>query len=241
MCILIEINHKNNHVKIKCENGHNNEMNIDSFISIYQSFKYSCDKCKNELTSKYYYCSKCKELLCDSCMKKTINDEINKEHIFLNEISVNFICDIHKKRFVNFCKNCQKNCCKKCSAEHSSHELLLIKNEIRDNNYILQIEKMLEKEKEIIDGVEIKYPRTVFKNQNQNLLKNFNRLISLRKKEYQLKNKILKIYKDSISQIDKNINENNLDLSISSISSSNGIGDNPNNFLMNFYFLKNIN
>ena len=241
MCILIEINHKNNHVKIKCENGHNNEMNIDSFISIYQSFKYSCDKCKNELTSKYYYCSKCKELLCDSCMKKTINDEINKEHIFLNEISVNFICDIHKKRFVNFCKNCQKNCCKKCSAEHSSHELLLIKNEIRDNNYILQIEKMLEKEKEIIDNIEIKYPRTIFKNQNQNLLKNFNRLISLRKKEYQLKNKILKIYKDSISQIDKNINENNLDLSISSISSSNGIGDNPNNFLMNFYFLKNIN
>ena len=100
---------------------------------------------------------------------------------------------------------------------------------------------MLEKEKEIIDNIEIKYPRTIFKNQNQNLLKNFNRLISLRKKEYQLKNKILKIYKDSISQIDKNINENNLDLSISSISSSNGIGDNPNNFLMNFYFLKNIN
>ena len=36
MCILIQINPKNNRVKIKCENGHDNEINIDSFSSIYQ-------------------------------------------------------------------------------------------------------------------------------------------------------------------------------------------------------------
>ena len=120
-------------------------------------------------------------------MNKAANNEINKGHIFLNEANINFICDIHKKRFVNFCINCQKNCCKKCSAEHSSHELLLIKNEIRDDNYILQIDNMLDKEKEIIDNIEVKYPQSIFKNTNQNLLKIFNRLISLRKKEYQLK------------------------------------------------------
>ena len=242
MCILIEINHKNNHVKIKCENGHNNEMNIDSFISIYQLFKYSCDKCKKELISKYYYCYKCKELFCETCMNKAANNEINKGHIFLNEANINFICDIHKKRFVNFCINCQKNCCKKCSAEHSSHELLLIKNEIRDDNYILQIDNMLDKEKEIIDNIEVKYPQSIFKNTNQNLLKIFNRLISLRKKEYQLKNKILKIYKDCISKINDNINENKLDTNLNfSNLSINSIRDNPNNFLMNYYFLKNVN
>ena len=242
MCILIEINHKNNHVKIKCENGHINEMNIDSFMSIYQLFKYSCDKCKNELTSKYYYCYKCKELFCETCMNKAINNEANKGHIFLNETNINFICDIHKKRFVNFCINCQKNCCKKCSAEHSTHELLLIKNEIRDNDHILQIENMINKEKEIIDNIEVKYPPSIFKNRNQNLLKIFNRLISLRKKEYLLKNKILKIYKDCIRKINHYVNENksdnNLDISISSI---NSMGDNPNNFLMNYYFLKSVN
>ena len=242
MCILIEINHKNNHVKIKCENGHNKEMNIESFISIYELFKYSCDKCKNELTSKYYYCCKCKELFCDACMNKAVNDEVNKGHRFLNETNINFVCDIHKKRFVNFCNNCQKNCCKKCTAEHSSHELLLIKNEIRDNNYILQIQDMINKEKEIIDNIEEKYPTSIFKNKNQNLLKIFNKLISLRKKEYQLKNKILKNYKDYISKINNDTIEKNLDKNLDiSISSVNSIGDYPNKFLMNFYFLRNVN
>ena len=245
MCILIEINHKNNHVTIKCENGHNKEMNIESFISIYELFKYSCDKCKNELTSKYYYCCKCKELFCDACMNKAVNDEVNKGHMFLNETNINFVCDIHKKRFVNFCNNCQKNCCKKCTAEHSSHELLLIKNEIRDNNYILQIEDMINKEKEIIDNIEEKYPLSIFKNKNQKLLKIFNKLISLRKKEYQLKNKILKNYKDYLNKINNDNNdaiEKNLDQNLDiSISSVNSIGDYPNKFLMNFYFLRNVN
>ena len=113
MCILIQINPKNNRVKIKCENGHVNEMNIDSFNSIYQVFKYTCDKCKKELSSKFYYCSKCKEIFCDSCMKKNFFSENNKGHIFLDETEVNLYCEKHKKKFINFCKNCQKNLCKK--------------------------------------------------------------------------------------------------------------------------------
>ena len=70
MCILIKINPKNNHIIIQCENGHNNEMNIDSFISIYQIFKHSCDKCKQDLSKNFFYCTKCKELICNSCIKK---------------------------------------------------------------------------------------------------------------------------------------------------------------------------
>ena len=245
MCILIQINPKNNRVKIKCENGHDNEINIDSFSSIYQVFKYTCDKCKKELSSEFYYCSKCKEIFCDTCMKKNLNNEVNKCHMFLNESEVNFYCEKHKKKFVNFCKNCQKNCCRKCCLEHNTHELLLIKNEIRDNNYITRVENLLIKEKEIIDKIEQKFPLTVFKNENNNLLKTFNRLISLRKKEFQLKDKILKIYKDSIKKININLNENisetNLDISISSISSTTSIDEYPNNFLMNYYFLKSVN
>ena len=244
MCILIEINPKNNHVLIKCENGHNNEMNIDSFISIHQIFKYACDKCKKELSNKYYYCNKCKGLFCDTCKIKNIDKEINKGHTFLNESEINFFCDKHKKRFINFCKNCQKNCCKKCCVEHSSHELLLIKNEVRDNNYIIKIEEMIKKEKEIIDKIEEKYPTNIFKNKDEKLIKAFNRLISLRKKENQLKNKILNIYQKCIKKINNNITEkteDNLDISISSISSTTNTAEYPNNFLMNFYFLKSIN
>jgi len=243
MCILIQINPKNNRVKIKCENGHVNEMNIDSFNSIYQVFKYTCDKCKKELSSKFYYCSKCKEIFCDTCMKKNLNIEINKGHIFLDETEVNLYCEKHKKKFINFCKNCQKNLCKKCCSEHNTHELLLIKNEIRDDNNISRIEKMIIKEKEIIDKIEQKYPLAIFKNQN-NLLKTFNRLISLRKKEYQLKDKILKIYQDCIHKLNINLNENksseNSDNTITSISSTISIGEYPNNFLMNYYFLKSL-
>ena len=243
MCILIQINPKNNRVKIKCENGHVNEMNIDSFNSIYQVFKYTCDKCKKELSSKFYYCSKCKEIFCDTCMKKNLNIEINKGHIFLDETEVNLYCEKHKKKFINFCKNCQKNLCKKCCSEHNTHELLLIKNEIRDDNNISRIEKMVIKEKEIIDQIEQKYPLAIFKNQN-NFLKTFNRLISLRKKEYYLKDKILKIYQDCIQKLNINLNENksneNSDNTITSISSTISIGEYPNNFLMNYYFLKSL-
>jgi len=243
MCILIQINPKNNRVKIKCENGHVNEMNIDSFNSIYQVFKYTCDKCKKELSSKFYYCSKCKEIFCDTCMKKNLNIEINKGHIFLDETEVNLYCEKHKKKFINFCKNCQKNLCKKCCSEHNTHELLLIKNEIRDDNNISRIEKMVIKEKEIIDQIEQKYPLAIFKNQN-NFLKTFNRLISLRKKEYYLKDKILKIYQDCIQKLNTNLNDNksneNSDNTITSISSTISIGEYPNNFLMNYYFLKSL-
>ena len=248
MCILIKINPKNNLVQIKCENGHDNEINIDSFDSIYQVFKYTCDRCKKDLSSKFYYCSQCKELICNICMEKYFNNEINKGHLILNESEVNFYCEKHKKKFINFCKNCQKNCCKKCCSEHNSHELLLIKNEIRDNNYISKIEKMIIQEKEIIDKIEQKFPLNIFKNENPNLLKAFNRLISLRKKEYHLKDKILKIYQDFLKIIsNNNLSENiaekngNLDASISSISSTTSMGEYPENFLMNFYFLKSVN
>ena len=248
MCILIKINPKNNLVQIKCENGHDNEINIDSFDSIYQVFKYTCDRCKKDLSSKFYYCSQCKELICNICIEKYFNNEINKGHLILNESEVNFYCEKHKKKFINFCKNCQKNCCKKCCSEHNSHELLLIKNEIRDNNYISKIEKMIIQEKEIIEKIEQKFPQNIFKNENPNLLKAFNRLISLRKKEYHLKDKILKIYQDFIKIIsNNNLSENiaekngNLDASISSISSTTSMGEFPENFLMNFYFLKSVN
>ena len=248
MCILIQINPKNNLVQIKCENGHDNEINIDSFDSIYQVFKYTCDRCKKDLSSKFYYCSQCKELICNICIEKYFNNEINKGHLILNESEVNFYCEKHKKKFINFCKNCQKNCCKKCCSEHNSHELLLIKNEIRDNNYISKIEKMIIQEKEIIDKIEQKFPLNIFKNENPDLLKAFNRLISLRKKEYHLKDKILKIYQDFLKIIsNNNLSENiaekngNLDASISSISSTTSMGEYPENFLMNFYFLKSVN
>ena len=233
MCVLIQINPKNNLIKIKCENGHENEINIDSFNSIYQTYKYTCDKCKKIISSKYFYCNKCKELYCDSCAKKNLISEVNKGHIFLNETEVNFFCYKHKKKFVNFCKNCQKNCCKKCCIEHNTHELLLIKNEIRDNAHISQIAKMINKEKELIEEIEKKFPLSIFKDKNKDLLNVFKRLISLRKKENQLKQEILNKYLDFL----KKININNT----TNISSTTNIGEVPSNFLMNYYFLKSVN
>ena len=106
---------------------------------------------------------------------------------------------------------------------------------------------MIIQEKEIIEKIEQKFPQNIFKNENPNLLKAFNRLISLRKKEYHLKDKILKIYQDFLKIIsNNNLSENiaekngNLDASISSISSTTSMGEYPENFLMNFYFLKSV-
>ena len=246
MCVLIIINPKNNHVKISCENGHSNEMNIESFVQIYKFFKYICDKCKKELSTKFYYCSQCKELFCEFCLKRMVELTKHKEHIFLSEKEVNFFCTNHKRKLVNFCNNCKKNCCKKCSSLHSSHELLLIKNEIREINNIVEIEKLLKKEKMIIEKIEEKYSSSFFKNQNPKYLKSFNKLLSNRKLEYQLKNKILTTYKNYINSMKTHesmpsIYDSNLDISLSSISSNISHTDYDNNFLMNYYFLKSVN
>ena len=82
---------------------------------------------------------------------------------------------------------------------------------------------MIIKKKEIIEKIEQKFPLNIFKNENPNLLKAFNKLIILRKKEYKLKDKILKIYQDCLKRINNDLNENisetnrNLDVSLSSI------------------------
>ena len=246
MCVLVKINPKNNRVSICCENGHNNEMNIESFNSIYKFFKYICDRCKKELSSQFFYCTQCKELFCEFCLKKGTEIANHKGHLFLNEREVNFFCTKHKRKLVNFCNNCKKNCCKKCTSSHSSHELLLIKNEIRDINNIEEIEKLLNKEKIIIEKIEEKYSSIFFKNQNPKYLKSFNKLLSYRKQEYQLKNKIFTIYKNYIKSIISNENnqtiyDSNLDISISSISSNASSNEYGNNFLMNYYFLKSVN
>ena len=72
MCVFVKINPKSNRVSIICENGHNNEMNIEAFSSIYKYFKYICDRCKKELSSKFFYCTQCKELFCEFCLKKIV-------------------------------------------------------------------------------------------------------------------------------------------------------------------------
>ena len=245
MCVLVKINPKNNRVSIICENGHNNEMNIESFSSIYKFFKYICDRCKKELSSKYFYCTQCKELFCDFCLKKMTEKTNHKDHLFLNEKEVNFYCTNHKRKLVNFCNICKKNCCKKCCSLHSSHELLLIKNEIRDINNIEEIEKLLNQEKIIIEKIEEKYSSTFFKNQNPKYLKSFNKLLSYRKLEYQLKNKIFIIYKNYITSLksenNQNIFDSNMDISLSSISSNLSTNEYGNDFLMNYYFLKTVN
>ena len=102
MCILIKINPENNNVTITCENGHNNKMNIASFVSIYKVFKFICDRCKKELTSKYFYCTQCKELFCEFCLQKMTEKINHKDHLFLNEREVNFYCSKHKKKIGKF-------------------------------------------------------------------------------------------------------------------------------------------
>ena len=245
MCVFVKINPKSNRVSIICENGHNNEMNIEAFSSIYKYFKYICDRCKKELSSKFFYCTQCKELFCEFCLKKMTEKASHEGHLFLSEKEVNFYCAKHKKKLVNFCNICKKNCCKKCCSLHSSHELLLIKNEIRDINNIEEIEKLLNKEKIIIEKIEEKYSSLFFKNQNTKYLKSFNKLLSYRKLEFQLKNKICSTYKNYLTSL-KNDNiqiifDSNLDISLSSISSNVSDNEYRNGFLMNYYFLKTVN
>lgn len=231
MVVLLNIDIEKNTVSIKCENGHFNEMQIESFLSLYKAFQFICIKCKREL-SNLFYCGQCRDLLCDGCLRNKNEMGIHDGHVLLNKSEVNFMCTIHKKKFINFCIKCQRNCCKKCTLIHNSHQLLLIKNEITNLNQLSQLKKLLDNENDLIEKIEEKYNFYFSKNNNEKYADSFKKLLKFRKLENKLKNKLLNDYRtyltilNKYSQFNKNEGENS---------------DNESeNNLLNYYFLKNV-
>jgi hypothetical protein len=117
----IRINISNYKIKLfECKNGHNidnillNEFYNTQYID---ESKIICNKCNenNKLKSYnniFYKCNKCKINLCPLCK---LNHD-NKHNIINYELK-DYICDIHNKEYISYCKECKKNKCIICLEE----------------------------------------------------------------------------------------------------------------------------
>ena len=154
-----------------------------------------CIECKNSNNkiNLINYCSKCKNYICNSCLKSHFQKE-NKNKNFDNYKSIiipynlmNFACTIHDKMYYNYCLKCKKKICPKCEMEsHLNHEKNIfdeshINKIIKDQRQNLKVEK--EENKKMHNIVE----------DCLNSLKNYlNNLILFKEKEINIKEKMIK-------------------------------------------------
>ena len=104
-----------------CINGHNiknillNEYGKTQEIDI---SKIICNQCKvknkgNTYNNEIYRCINCKINLCPLCRLNHDNT-----HNIINYDKKDFICEIHKDRFIKYCNKCKMNICISCYAKH---------------------------------------------------------------------------------------------------------------------------
>ena len=108
-----------------CKNGH-----VDNVILLNESSKIGniffinklkCDICniiyddKNE----FFYCHKCKCIICLSCKEKHDNT-----HIVIKYENKNYICKEHNQKYNSYCKKCNINICLECNEQHKNHDLI---------------------------------------------------------------------------------------------------------------------
>ena len=98
-----------------------------------------CIECKN--SKKYYnkfYINSNNYLFCPLCADIYSNDLIDYDFRFC-------ICNIHKSKYVSYCKKCDINLCIKCENDHINHKIKLYKNIIPNKARIKELEKEYDK------------------------------------------------------------------------------------------------
>ena len=100
-----------------CKNNHNiYNILIKEFENIEKIdiSKIICDKCKinnksNTYKNEFYRCNICKMNICPLCKSNH-----NNNHKLINYNNKNYICEIHKKDYNRYCKDCKINICLLC-------------------------------------------------------------------------------------------------------------------------------
>ena len=124
---IISINPFSFEINTAC-GEHQNKMDILNYVNNsgkYKEENEKCDYCKK--TIKYfsnnninlYKCS-CGKNICEKCKEK---DNI-KEHISVDfkEKDYTCLCNQEKKKYINYCFQCDKNLCIYCSDNHKNHD-----------------------------------------------------------------------------------------------------------------------
>ena len=135
-----------------CKNGHIiNNLSFEDYenVQVLDISTIKCDSCKIRNKGiihnyEFYKCISCKINLCPDCKRKH-----DQHHKIIDYDKKNYICNIHKKNFVNYCENCKENICLSCEPSHKDHKLIYFGHILPDDNMMNKLDEL----KENIDSI----------------------------------------------------------------------------------------
>ena len=203
----------------ECENGHNTSnllfQEYYNKIKNIDESKIKCNQCNKKISESYnnqfYKCVNCNINLCPLC-----NSNHDNNHITIDYELKNYICYIHKERYISYCPQCKMNLCDLCEMEHNKNHILIFHKDISPNkeikNNLEKLKKSIENYKEQIkDIIKIIHKTNeyfeMYYKFSEDILNSYNN----KKRNYQLLKSINNIdmtNKNIITDLDKIINEN---------------------------------
>ena len=147
---LLQFLYQNNQpiINFQCENNHQGNILLKDYINIYNKYSLckercgGCGKSNTEINSHFFYCCKCYQFLCNSCI---LNHQ--KENKIIELSKYDSLCKIHSKEYNLYCMNCKKNLCIDCKIMHKFHYLIELSNfnySKKDKNKLVEEIKNLE-------------------------------------------------------------------------------------------------
>ena len=219
-----------------CKNGHNlYNISLEDFENLQNVdlSKIICQSCKTRnkgiiYNNEFYRCFTCNLDLCPDCKTRHA-----QEHKIINYDKKNYVCNLHRKNYVNFCEDCKENICLSCESSHRNHKLSYFGNILPDDNMdqkLTELKININSLNLIIDEINSK-------------LQNVKKSMGL---YYSTFENLIKIYNEENTnyQLMKNINEfmNNNKFIIEKIKKikTSILNERPSE-LMNLYYLMNKN
>ncbi len=174
---------------------------IDKFLEKIDLNSLKCSNClRNYISFQFYFCSVCKTIKCNKCIKKC-----NKNNHNFGEIeNINFKCFSHFNNKAKFyCFHCKENYCEKCLHKHKFHKNIDFSKIIITNN---ENKNLMENYKKLIKKYNEKMNR--IKNKKDEIINKLNEMINNLKSEFDKfyrKNENICFYLNQIYNSSKNL------------------------------------
>ena len=119
----------------KCPIGHLKKYKFEQFFEKFRSIPdfnmpLFCFICKKYNNLNNFFCGECSNFLCHNC---EVRHEQETGHTIISIQNINKYCNIHNKKYIIFCYDCNKNCCELCHyVENKNHQVKTFQEIILD-------------------------------------------------------------------------------------------------------------